>query len=38
LGALGLITGDSLIYATWDTDGTHVDPLSGETVRHAKGD
>lgn len=38
LGALGLITGDSLVYATWDTDGTHIDPLSGETVRHAKGD
>lgn len=38
LGTLGLITGDSLVYATWDTDGTHVDPLSGETVRHAKGD
>lgn len=38
LGALGLITGDSLVYATWDADGTHIDPLSGETVHHAKGD
>lgn len=30
--------GDTLVYAQWDEDGVHEDPLSGQTVKHSKGD
>lgn len=30
--------GDTLVYAQWDEDGTHIDPISGNTVSHSKGD
>lgn len=29
---------DTLVLAQWDSDGTHIDPLSGQTVEHKKGD
>lgn len=29
---------DPKVFATWDSDGTHVDPISGETVEHRKGE
>ncbi len=32
------IFGDTLIYAKWNEDGTHIDPISGEQVQHHKGD
>ena len=38
LGALGLVFGDSLVYATWDEDGVHEDLMTGEMVKHSKGD
>ena len=31
-------TGDTLVYAQWDDDGEHADPVSGLTVKHKKGD
>lgn len=30
--------GETLVYAQWDEDGTHLDPESGRTVNHKKGD
>lgn len=30
--------GKALVLSTWETDGEHIDPLSGQTVKHAKGD
>lgn len=29
---------DALVLAQYDTDGTHKDPITGETVQHKKGD
>lgn len=29
---------DTLVMAQWDEDGTHVDPITGETVMHQKGE
>lgn len=29
---------DPKVFATWNSDGTHVDPISGETVEHHKGE
>lgn len=29
---------DTLVLAQWDEDGTHVDPVTGETVEHHKGE
>lgn len=29
--------GDTLVYAKWDSDGTHVDPFTGQEVMHSKG-
>lgn len=29
---------DTLVLAQWDEDGTHVDPVSGEEVKHTKGE
>ena len=29
---------DTLVLAQWDEDGTHVDPVSGEEVKHSKGE
>jgi hypothetical protein len=26
------------VYATWDTDGIHYDPLLGREVKHKKGE
>jgi hypothetical protein len=28
-GLLGSLFGESLVYATWDEDGVHEDPLTG---------
>lgn len=30
--------GQSLVYATWDEDGVHEDPLTGRKIQHKKGD
>lgn len=29
---------DPIVYATWDKDGSHVDPITGELVKHVKGE
>lgn len=29
---------DTFVIATWDSDGTHIDPVTGETVEHKKGE
>lgn len=29
---------DTLVYAQWDEDGFHVDPETGRTIKHRKGD
>lgn len=37
-GHLGKYFWDTLVLAQWDNDGTHVDPITGATVEHKKGD
>ncbi len=37
-GLLGVLSGKPLVYATWDEDGEHVDKMTGETVKHKKGE
>lgn len=37
-GLLGKLFGDTLVYAQWDEDGEHKDPLTGYMIKHAKGD
>ena len=37
LGALGVLTSDTLVLAQWDEDGEHTD-IDGNTVKHSKGD
>lgn len=37
-GVLGLLSGKSLVYASWDSDGTHIDPFTGKEVKHSKGE
>lgn len=29
---------DTLVMAQWDSDGKHIDPVTGETVKHQKGE
>lgn len=29
---------DTLVMAQWDSDGEHIDPVTGETVKHQKGE
>ena len=29
---------EPLVEAVWEEDGTHIDPISGQTVKHVKGD
>ena len=38
LGLFQKFFGDTLVYAQWDDDGVHVDPVNGQTVNHKKGD
>lgn len=38
LGAIGLLNEGNLVYATYDSDGTHVDKMTGDVVGHRKGD
>lgn len=38
LGALGLLTENSLAYAIWDEDGEHIDPMTKQKVLHKKGE
>ena len=38
LGAIGVLFGDPLVYATWDEEGTHIDPMTGEEKFHQKGE
>lgn len=37
LGALGVLTSDTLVLAQWDEDGYHED-LDGNRIKHSKGD
>lgn len=37
LGALGVLTSDTLVLAQWDEDGEHTD-IDGNIVKHSKGD
>lgn len=37
-GLLGSLFGQSLVYATWDSDGEHEDPISGRKIKHKKGE
>lgn len=38
MGAIGVLFGDPLVYATWDEEGTHIDPMTGEERYHQKGE
>lgn len=38
LGVKYLFSRPSLVYATWDEDGTHFDQVLGRTIEHHKGD
>lgn len=38
IGVLGLLKEDGLVYATWDDDGTHIDPMTKQEVKHVKGE
>lgn len=38
LGLFGTIFSKPLVYATWDENGTHIDPVTGKEVAHKKGD
>jgi len=29
--------GDTLVYAKWENNGTHIDPETGQEVAHSKG-
>ena len=35
---LGKLFGETLVYAQWDEDGMHVDPMTGRQIKHSKGD
>lgn len=37
-GLWGRIAGKPLVYATWDDEGIHIDPMTGEEVYHQKGE
>ena len=37
-GLFDKLFGDTLVYAQWDEEGFHVDPETGGTVNHKKGD
>ena len=37
-GLFDKLFGDTLVYAQWDEDGFHVDPETGGTANHKKGD
>ena len=37
-GLLDFWFNEPVVYATWDEDGTHIDPISGKTVKHVKGE
>lgn len=37
-GLFKSLFGQTLVYATWDEDGTHSDPRTGREVKHKKGD
>ena len=30
--------GDTLVYAQWDEEGMHIDPETGRSIKHSKGD
>ncbi len=38
LGLLGSLFGETMVYAQWDDEGSHVDPITGREVRHKKGE
>lgn len=38
LGAFGLLTEEALVYATWDEDGEHIDPMTKQKVLHKAGE
>ena len=38
LGLFGGLFSTPLVYAKWDSDGDHIDPITGRTVKHKKGE
>ena len=38
ISLLKKLFGETLVYAQWDEDGTHVDPSSQRVIKHKKGD
>lgn len=38
LGAFGLLNEEGLVYATWDEDGEHIDPITKQKVLHKAGE
>lgn len=38
LGVFGLLSEEGLVYATWDDDGEHIDPMTKQKVLHKKGE
>lgn len=38
LGAFGLLNEEALVYATWDEDGEHIDPMTKQKVLHKAGE
>lgn len=38
LGAFGLLNEEGLVYATWDEDGEHIDPMTKQKVLHKAGE
>lgn len=37
MSLLKKVLGDTLVYAIWESDGTHIDPATGREVSHYKG-
>lgn len=38
LGVFGLLNEEGLVYATWDEDGEHIDPMTKQKVLHKAGE
>lgn len=38
LGTFGLLNEEGLVYATWDEDGEHIDPMTKQKVLHKAGE
>lgn len=38
IGLFDKLFGDTLVYAQWEDEGIHIDPINGSAVKHKKGD